>query len=269
MSPSHSAALHRHGRTLVVELARPKSGNAMDLDLLTALADRLEEAAQARPRALVLAAAGRAFSLGGDVTGFAELVEAGEDAAIAHLRRSIDDLGRSILLLRRFPAPTVAAVQGQAAGAGLSLALACDLRVMADRAALNVAYGRLGASPDGGMTWLLPRVIAPARAVRLLMRQPVLRAEQALAEGLVDEVVPRAATRDAALAAAGRLGALAPHAVVSARLLVDAAHGATLEQQLDRERETFAAGVRTPDLQRAVAAAARGEVFDFAPCPTP
>ena len=258
--------LEARGAIALVTLARPETGNTMDLDLLTALGDRLDDAAAAPwARALVLTGAGRAFSLGGDVGGFGGLLDAGEDVAVEHLGRSIDALARAIGLLRASPVPTVAAIGGQAAGAGLSLALACDFRVMSARAALNVAYGALGASPDGGMTWLLPRLVGPARAVQLLIEQPVIRAERALAERLVDDVVPRDEALDAALARAAKLAALAPHVVRAARALVDRAHTVTLADQMACERDWFEAGVRTLDLQRAVRAMGRGERPDFSP----
>ena len=108
-------------------------------------------------------------------------------------------LHQAIVDFRRIPYPVIGAVNGVAAGAGFSLALMCDVRIASTNAAFVCAYGRIGASPDGGMTYFLPRVVGPDKALQLLLNDPLLSAEQALEMGIVSKVVAprRAAGRGA------------------------------------------------------------------------
>jgi enoyl-CoA hydratase/carnithine racemase len=247
-----------------VVLARPDAGNALTPELLAEAHDALAAIAADRSiRALVLTGAGKAFSTGGDLSVIRATLEGNGDPQLA-VDRSLGMLGEVVLLLRRMPQPSVAAVNGQAAGAGFSLALACDLRIGSRAAAFNFAYGALGASPDGGMTWFLPRLVTPARAAELLMDQPILRADAALAEGLLSEVVEREDLLDAARKRARRLAAKAPHAIYTARALVESSLDLPLAQQLDRERELFAEAVRSADFRNALAAALNGRRPTFA-----
>ena len=245
-------------------LARPDAGNALTPELLAEAHDALAAIAADRSiRALILTGAGKAFSIGGDLSVIRKTLEGNGDPQAA-VDRSLGMLGEVVLLLRTLPQPSVAAVNGQAAGAGFALALACDVRIGSRAAAFNFAYGALGASPDGGMTWFLPRVVAPARAAQLLMDQPILRANAALADGILSEVVAREDLLDAARKRARRLAAKAPHAVYTARALVDSSLDLTLAQQLDRERELFAEAVRSADFRNGLAAALNGRRPTFA-----
>ena len=141
-------------------------------------------------RALIVTGEGRAFSAGGDVNWFKRGLEESGDDLPADVRRGADVLHQAIVDFRRIPYPVIAAVNGVAAGAGFSLALMCDTRIASEDAAFVCAYGRIGASPDGGMTYFLPRMVGPARAIELLLNDPLLSAEQALEMGIVSEVVP-------------------------------------------------------------------------------
>src|SRR6202012_41683 len=107
----------------------------------------------------------------------------------ADVPRGAEALHTAIIDLRRIEQPVIAAINGPAAGAGFSLALACDFRISAEGAFLAPAYGRIGASPDGGMTYFLPRVVGPSKALELLLDDPNLKAADALAMGLVSAVV--------------------------------------------------------------------------------
>ena len=98
------------------------------------------------------------------------------------MRRGAEVLHQAIVDLRRIPYPVIAAVNGPAAGAGFSLALACDIRIASETAFFAPAYGRIGASPDGGMTYFLPRVVGPGRALEMLLEDPNMSAADALAE---------------------------------------------------------------------------------------
>ncbi len=139
-----------------------------------------------------------------------------------HLRRTCAAAPRpctqAIVDLRRIAVPVIAAINGPAAGAGFSLALACDIRIAADGAFFAPAYGRIGASPDGGMTYFLPRVVGPAKALELLLDDPNMSAADALRDGLVSEVVaPDELIGRARERKAEKLAAMAPHYVKMAK----------------------------------------------------
>lgn len=237
----------------VLTMNRPASDNVFDAEMLAGL--RSHTAAIARDDhvgAVVVTGAGRNFSLGGPLDEFENRLARGDDELRAYCRELTDALADVILGLYTLPCPVVAAVHGQAAGAGFSLALACDLRIASDRARFNFAYGALGASTDGGMSWLLPRVSSPARALALLLEQPVIRAARAHEEGLVTEVVPAADLLDRACAVATDLSLRARHSVRSAKRLVHASALATLPEHLRDEHRAFVEGLRTNDMRDAL-----------------
>src|SRR5690349_4027537 len=144
---------------------------------------------QAPLRGLVVTGAGPAFCSGGDINGFKEGVEDDSIDLPAQVRRGAEALHVAIGDLRRIPYPVIAAINGPAAGAGFSLALACDIRLMSEKAFVACAYGRIGASPDGGMTYFLSRIVGPARALEILLEDPNMTPADALSEGLVSQVV--------------------------------------------------------------------------------
>jgi 2-(1,2-epoxy-1,2-dihydrophenyl)acetyl-CoA isomerase len=214
-------------------------------------------------RALIVTGAERAFSAGGDVNWFKEGVESDEIDLPSNVRRGAEVLHQAIIDLRRIPYPVVAAVNGPAAGAGFSLALACDIRIASEEAFFACAYGRIGASPDGGMTYFLPRVIGPSRALELLLNDPNLGAQDALAAGLVSEVVPAGELMDRAREKAAELAAKAPHYVRMAKTLVHQSLDNTLADHLQRERHGIADSMATEDLAAAVPAFFSGEEPEF------
>src|SRR5215217_4764166 len=164
------------GEIGTLTLDRPKVLNAMSPELIGELVTAAAWLAdRARLRALIVTGAGRAFSAGGDVTWFKRGLEESGEYLSADVRRGAEVLHQAIVDFRRIPYPVI----GVAAGAGFSLALMCDTRIASEDAAFICAYGRIGASPDGGMTYFLPRVVGPARALELLLEDPILSAEQA------------------------------------------------------------------------------------------
>jgi enoyl-CoA hydratase/carnithine racemase len=133
----------------------------------------------------------------------------------------------------------IAAVEGAAAGAGFSLALACDLIVAADDARFILSYGRIGLSPDGGATWQLLQALPRAQVQQMIWLGEPVTAQQLHASGLVSAVVDKGRAIDTALRLAERLAAMAPNALASGKALLREACGRTLAQQLDAERDHF------------------------------
>lgn len=241
-------------------LNRPDELNAMSpqmIDELQTIAPWLAD--RAPIRALVVTGAGRAFSAGGDVTWFRRGLEAEELDLVASVRRGADALHAAIVDFRRIPYPVIAAVNGPAAGAGFSLALMCDVRIASERAFFACAYGRIGASPDGGMTYFLPRVIGPAAAAELLLEDPNLTAQDALARGLVSRIVGADELAEAAREKAAELAAKAPHYVRMVKSLVWESLDNSLADHLQRERHGIADSMGTEDLRNGVAKFFAGE----------
>ena len=252
------------GEIATMTLDRPKVLNAMSPELIGELVTAAAWLAdRARVRALIVTGAGRAFSAGGDVTWFKRGLEESGEYLSADVRRGAEVLHQAIIDFRRIPYPVIGAVNGVAAGAGFSLALMCDLRIASEDAALVCAYGRIGASPDGGMTYFLPRVVGPARALELLLEDPILSAEQARNEGLVTEVVPADGLLDAARARAEELAARAPHYVRMSKLLVSRSLENSLAEHLQLERHGIADGMATEDLREGVTAFLEGRQATF------
>jgi enoyl-CoA hydratase/carnithine racemase len=165
--------------------------------------------------------------------------------------------------MQRVPFPIVAAVNGPAAGAGFSLALACDIRIASENAFFACAYGRIGASPDGGMTYFLPRIIGPSKALELLLNDPNLTAADALETGLVSEVVAPDELMDRAREKAAKLAAKAPHYVRMAKKLVGVSLDNSLAEHLQLERHGIADSMATEDLRAGVTAFFAGEEPNF------
>src|SRR3954452_12999477 len=245
-------------------LDRPKVLNAQSPELIGELVTAAGWLADRAPlRGLIVTGAGRAFSAGGDVTWFKRGLEESGEYLSADVRRGAEVLHQAIVDFRRIPYPVVGAVNGVAAGAGFSLALMCDVRIASEDAAFVCAYGRIGASPDGGMTYFLPRVVGPARALELLLEDPILSAEQARNEGLVTEVVPADRLLDAARERAEELAARAPHYVRMSKLLVSGSLENSLAEHLQLERHGIADSMATRDLREGVSAFLEGRQATF------
>jgi 2-(1,2-epoxy-1,2-dihydrophenyl)acetyl-CoA isomerase len=227
-----------------VTLNRPRVLNAIDPQMARSLADAIERVARdGTARVLLLRGEGRAFCAGGDVARFA-----GEDPAAA-VEAIIDPFHTALRALDGLKLPTLAAVQGPVAGAGFSLAMACDLCIAADDAVFTMAYSRIGASPDGSATYRLPRLVGERKALELaLLAEPVGVAE-ARTLGLVNRVVPTADLAGEAISLARRLAQGPTAAYARIKHLVGRSLGNDLPTQLDLEREAFLAGARTADFR--------------------
>ncbi|MBS1888379.1 MAG: enoyl-CoA hydratase/isomerase family protein [Actinobacteria bacterium] len=252
------------GELATLTLDRPEAFNAMSPEMIGELVVAMAWLAdQGRFRALIVTGAGAAFCAGGDVGWFRKGIEDADHDIAADVRRGADALHAAIIDLHRIEVPVIAAVNGPAAGAGFSLALACDLRIAADGAFFAPAYGRIGASPDGGMTYFLPRVVGPAKALELLLDDPNLKAEDALAMGLVTQVVPADELMPRARERAAKLARLAPHYVKMAKRLVAVSLENPIADHLQLERHGIADSMATEDARRGVTAFFSGETPEF------
>jgi enoyl-CoA hydratase/carnithine racemase len=253
------------GEIGTLTLDRPDSLNAMSPELifeLTVASGWLAD--QAPLRGLIVTGAGeRAFSSGGDVNWFKGGVDDPEIDLPANVRRGAEVLHQAIVDFRRIPYPVIGAVNGVAAGAGFSLALMCDIRIASTNAAFVCAYGRIGASPDGGMTYFLPRVVGPAKALELMLNDPLLSAEQALEMGIVSKVVAPDELLAEARSKAEKLAAKSPHYVRMAKLLIGQSLDNSLTEHLQVERHGIADSMGTEDLREGVTAFFEGREAKF------
>ena len=237
----------REGAVLTIALNRPDKLNAFDAATHKAFAGALKEAADGAIRAVVLTGSGRGFCVGQDL---AELREGERDVA-ALLR---ERWNRHVLGLRGLEKPVLAAVNGAAAGAGLSLACACDLRIAADSAAFVPAFVNVGLVPDTGGSWLVPRLLGYARAFDWMCSGRKIGADEALAWGLVSEVVPVDGVVARAQERAARFAALPTKAIAMTKRLFERAAASRLEDQLELEAQLQLAATRTDDFAEGVAA---------------
>ena len=252
------------GRIGTLTLNRPDALNAMSPDMIGELAVAAAWLADRAPiRALIITGAGRAFSSGGDVNWFKRGVDDPDHDLPSDVRRGAEVLHQAIVDFRRVPYPVIAAINGPAAGAGMSLALSADIRIASEDAFLAIAYGRIGASPDGGMTYFLPRVVGPAKALELALNDPNLEARAALDAGLVSEVVPADQLLPRAREKAEKLAIKAPHYVRMAKRLIHESIENSLTDHLQIERHGIADSMATEDLRRGVTAFFAGEQPEF------
>ena len=237
----------RDGAVLTIALNRPDKLNAFDSATHTAFAGALKEAADPEVRAVVLTGAGRGFCVGQDLS---ELSQGDRDVA-ALLRGRWN---RHVLGLRGLEKPVLAAVNGAAAGAGLSLACACDIRVASDSAAFVPAFVNVGLVPDTGGSWLVPRLLGYARAFEWMCSGRKIGAEEALGWGLVSEVVPVDEVLRRTQERAAAFAALPTRAIAMTKRLFERAAASRLDEQLELEAQLQLAATRTEDFAEGVAA---------------
>lgn len=221
-----------------VTLRRGGAGNAIDLETARGLREAARACEREHVRAVLLTGEGRSFCVGGDLREFSAL--SGE-ALEKHLVAVTDALHDALRTFAAIDAPLVAAVQGAAAGAGVGLALAADVTIAADDASFTAAYTGIGYSPDAGVSWFLPRLVSPKRALDLLLTNRRLPAAEAVEIGLVSRVVAvdLLAAEAERTAEALRRGPTA--AFGATRRLVAAGLTADLGRHLDAESRTLAA----------------------------
>jgi len=230
----------RRGKTLVLTISDPPTRNTLSAQVIAAGIEALG-VAEANPeiRAVIVQGAGANFCAGGNVQGLIERRAAGEAAQ----RRMLEHLHHWIETMASYPKPLIAAVEGAAAGAGFSLALACDLVVAAADARFVMSHAKLGLPPDGGATARLVEALPPALVKQMLWLAEPVPAASLHERGLVALVsLPGSALADA-LILAERLAALAPGAVASVKELVAQAPRRSLAEQLGAERDHFIANL--------------------------
>lgn len=241
--------LERIGAIARLRLNRPERLNAMDRDMAEALAAAVEGLGDdPAVRVIVLSGEGRAFMAGGDVATFAgEGFENRIDATIRAFHRAV-------LALRDTDKPVLASLQGAVAGAGLGLALACDLAIAAAGTRFTMAYSRIGTSVDGGSSAWLPRMVGLRRAMELALLSDGLDAAEALRLGLVNRVVPDEALAAETEALAQRLADGPTVAYGRIKRLLRDGHAADLAEQLEAERHAFLDCAASEDFAEGVAA---------------
>jgi 2-(1,2-epoxy-1,2-dihydrophenyl)acetyl-CoA isomerase len=232
---------------LELTLARPDALNSFTVELHEELATALKQARRDEVRALVITGAGRAFSAGQDL----EETQTQEITPGERLRRFYNPNIRSIVEL---PKPVIAAVNGVAAGAGVSLALACDLRIASAKASFVPAFASIGLIPDSGMSWLAARLVGYSRAFDWITSNRKLSAAEALEWGLVNEVVEPAAVLERARQRAEELAGQPGNAVAMTKRLLRSALEVSLGEQLELERQLQQAASEHPVYAERVAA---------------
>jgi len=230
---------------------RPDDMNAIDDTLASELRRTLDDAGDDRAvRAVLLTGTGRAFCAGGNVAAF----HAGLDRPPEELRTILLNLHAAIARMARLEKPVVGAVNGVAAGAGMSLALAPDLAIAAESATFVMAYTGIGASPDGSSTFFLPRIVGTRLAMELALLNRPVKAPEALELGLVNRVVPDAELAEAAGELAARLAAGPTLAYARTRRLIRQSLSRDLSAQLEDEGESIIAMAGTADFREGVSA---------------
>jgi 2-(1,2-epoxy-1,2-dihydrophenyl)acetyl-CoA isomerase len=237
----------RDGAVLTITLNRPEVYNAFNRDLHAALQEALTEAGDASVRCVVVTGAGKGFCAGQDLKEFGEVSGAIDEA----LEQTYHP---NVRLIRRLQKPVIAAVNGAAAGAGLSFACACDLRVASDAATFVPGFIGIGLVPDAGGTWFIHRLLGFARAFEWMVSNRRVAAEKALEWGLVSEVVAGEGFGSRVGELAGWYAALPTRAVAMTKQLFEHAHTASMEDQLALEAKLQQAATQSEDFAEGVAA---------------
>jgi 2-(1,2-epoxy-1,2-dihydrophenyl)acetyl-CoA isomerase len=237
----------RDGAVLTITLNRPEVLNALNKAVHDGVHAALEAAQDPSIRAVVITGAGRGFCVGQDLQEFSS----GAGSVADNLR---ENYHRNVLAIRALEKPVIAAVNGPAAGAGMSLAFACDVRIAADSASFVPAFVNIGLVPDSGGTWLVRRVLGTARAFEWLATGRRLSADEARHWGIVSEVVPAEELPERVKEVAELFASMPTRAIWETKRLLDAAETSTFPDQLDLEATTQSELTQTTDFQEGVAA---------------
>lgn len=247
------------GHVAVLSFNRPDRRNALSEGVYAGFSEALPRiAADPDVRVLMLTGEGGAFCAGGDVKGMNERNKSAGSGQPRSVEFGIADLRRRqnqvTMALRNLPQPVVAALPGAAAGAGLSIALAADVRIAAERAIVMTAFANVGASGDFGTSWFLPRIVGEARAKHLMFTTPRLTAREAADLGIVNVVLPDENFPDAALAWCADLASRAPIALRYMKENLNRSLDVSLQAALDAEATAMVRTMSTADHREAAAA---------------
>lgn len=237
----------RDGAVLTITLNRPDVYNAFNRELHAALRDALAEASAPDVRAVIVTGAGRGFCSGQDLKEFQQIS--------GGIRERLEETYHpNIRAIRGLEKPVIAAVNGAAAGAGLSLACACDVRIASDQASFVPGFIGIGLIPDSGGSWFIHRLLGYARAFEWMVSNRKLTADEALGWGLVSEVVPQERLVERTTELAQWFAALPTRGVAMTKQLFEHAYTASLEEQLELEANLQQAATESEDFAEGVQA---------------
>lgn len=259
--------IERDGAVGWIRLNRPERLNAFSGTMRTDLRDILQKLdADDDVRCIIITGVGRAFSTGGDITVMAQVLEERDGETFESLVRAGAEIARAIDAMRT---PTIAAINGPAAGAGACLALACDLRVASESASLGLGFLRVGLHPDWGGSYFLPRLVGPALAAELILTGSAVSAERGERLGLFNRVVTPAELEPAARGLAGQIANAPENIVRTARRVLRGSLGASLEEVLEQEIEAQNEAFHSPNFREGITAflAKRAPRFNQRPRP--
>jgi enoyl-CoA hydratase/carnithine racemase len=242
-------------RVATITLNRPQARNSLSDNLTPALRRMIKQCGEdASVGAILITGAGNAFCAGGDVKGMgnaAPKTEMSLDERVANLRNKQRTLTGALVAVRK---PTLAALPGPAAGAGMAIALACDIRIAAESAFMSTGYARIGLTGDYGIAWLLTRLAGTAQARELMFLSDRIDARRCEAIGLVNRVVPDGELRETAFALARQLAEGPSLALARIKDNLDQAMASSLLDSMDQEAENMVLAARTTDHKEAVRA---------------
>ncbi len=237
---------------LTITLNRPDKLNAMTPTLLQELKEAFEEAGKdEQVRVVILTGAGRGFCAGADLTAASELMMGGGFSYEENLNATYNPL---ILTMQNLQKPIIAAVNGVAAGAGMSLALACDLRIVAESASFLQAFVKIGLVPDSGSTWILPRLIGMTKALELMLTGQKVTSQEALALGMVNQVVADASLGETVQKMAEMFANAPTKTIGLIKQAVNFASTSTLEEAMKNEAALQDIAGKSADHMEGVAA---------------
>ncbi|QYO66075.1 enoyl-CoA hydratase-related protein [Leptolyngbya sp. 7M] len=242
-----------NGTVATITMNRPDALNALSMQMGNDLRSAIQKAAAEGVRAVVLTGAGRAFSSGGDLKEMQEMGEA-EGRIEAFLDSPLKSLHGLIRLIRETPIPFIAAVNGICAGAGVNLALACDIVIASDDAAFREAFVRIGLTPDCGGTFFLPRAIGEKLAAELLMTGDSISSERAAQIGMINRVVPAASLMSESAKLAVKLAMGPTGSIGRIKRMLNASFSNDLTAQLVLEAECQIKSGQSSDFKEGLAA---------------
>ncbi len=252
MNEPDTIRVEKDGNLGWIRINRPERLNAFADDMR----DRLDDALQTLDdeggiRCVAVTGVGRAFSTGGDVEVMAELREAEDDARFEELVQTGMRIVRRIDGMRK---PVIAAVNGVAAGAGASLALACDIRIASSNASIGLTFTRIGLHPDWGAAYFLPRLLGSALAAELIFTGGMINAKRAERLGLVNRVVPADELEGAVRGLAGQIAGGPPDVIADAKRVLRRSLAADLDEVLELEAEAQLQAFRAPAFEEGIRA---------------